>query len=56
MALSSTSVMVIGLVNAGVMSLMQATPIIMGANIGTTATAWIAAILYTLQIYYLYNK
>ena len=31
---SATSVMVIGLVNAGVMTLMQATPIIMGANIG----------------------
>ena len=38
---SATSVMVIGLVNAGVMTLMQATPIIMGANIGTTATGWI---------------
>ena len=35
---SATSVMVIGLVNAGVMTLMQATPIIMGANIGTTVT------------------
>ena len=35
---SATSVMVIGLVNAGVMTLMQATPIIMGANIGTTIT------------------
>ena len=35
---SATSVMVIGLVNAGVMTLIQATPIIMGANIGTTIT------------------
>ncbi len=35
---SATSVMVIGLVNAGVMTLLQATPIIMGANIGTTVT------------------
>ena len=35
---SATSVMVIGLANAGVMTLMQATPIIMGANIGTTIT------------------
>ena len=35
---SATSVMVIGLVNAGVMTLMQATPILMGANIGTTIT------------------
>ena len=41
---SATSVMVIGLVNAGVMTLMQATPIIMGANIGTTITAQIAAL------------
>ena len=38
---SATSVMVIGLVNAGVLTLIQATPIIMGANIGTTATSWI---------------
>ncbi|MBQ9728318.1 MAG: Na/Pi cotransporter family protein [Clostridia bacterium] len=35
---SATSVMVIGLVNAGVMTLTQATAIIMGANIGTTVT------------------
>lgn len=35
---SATSVMVIGLVNAGAMTLIQATPIIMGANIGTTIT------------------
>lgn len=41
---SATSVMVIGLVNAGVMTLMQATPIIMGANIGTTITGVIVAL------------
>ena len=35
---SATSVMVIGLVNAGVMTLMQATPVLMGAKIGTTIT------------------
>lgn len=35
---SATSVMVIGFVNAGVMTLTQATSIIMGANIGTTVT------------------
>ena len=35
---SATSVMVIGFVNAGVMTLVQATAIIMGANIGTTVT------------------
>lgn len=41
---SATSVMVIGLVNAGIMSLMQATPIIMGANIGTTITGVLVAL------------
>lgn len=39
-----TTVMVIGLVNAGVMSLAQATAVIMGANVGTTITAQIAAL------------
>ena len=41
---SATSVMVIGLVNAGVMTLLQATPIIMGANIGTTITGLLVAL------------
>ena len=41
---SATTVMVIGLVNAGVMTLMQATPIIMGANIGTTITGVLVAL------------
>ncbi|MBQ7411427.1 MAG: Na/Pi cotransporter family protein [Clostridia bacterium] len=41
---SATSVMVIGLVNAGVMTLFQATSIIMGANIGTTVTGLIVAL------------
>ena len=41
---SATSVMAIGLVNAGVMTLMQATPIIMGANIGTTITGVLVAL------------
>lgn len=41
---SATSVMVIGLVNAGVMTLVQATPIIMGANIGTTITGVLVAL------------
>ena len=35
---SATSVMAIGFVNAGIMTLFQATAIIMGANIGTTIT------------------
>ncbi|MBQ2805095.1 MAG: Na/Pi cotransporter family protein [Clostridia bacterium] len=41
---SVTTVMVVGFVNAGVMTLQQATTIIMGANIGTTITAQIAAL------------
>ena len=41
---SATSVMVIGLVNAGVMTLLQATSIIMGANIGTTITGVLVAL------------
>lgn len=41
---SATSVMVIGLVNAGALTLMQATPIIMGANIGTTVTGVLVAL------------
>ncbi len=39
-----TTVMVVGFVNAGIMSLYQAASIIMGANIGTTITAQIAAL------------
>ena len=40
---SATSVMVIGFVNAGLMSLAQAVGIILGANIGTTVTAQLIA-------------
>lgn len=41
---SATTVMVVGFVNAGLMTLYQAVPIILGANIGTTITAFIIAI------------
>ena len=41
---SVTTVMVVGLVNSSVMTLYQATAVIMGANIGTTITAQIAAL------------
>ena len=41
---SATSVMVIGLVNAGLMTLFQATSIIMGANIGTTVTGLLVSL------------
>ncbi len=40
---SATTVMVVGFVNAGIISLLQATGIIMGANIGTTVTSWIVS-------------
>ena len=38
---SATTVMVVGFVNSGIMKLSQAIGIIMGANVGTTATSWI---------------
>ena len=53
---SATSVMVIGLVNAGVMTLMQAVPIIMGANIGTTITGILVALkndFFNMAMYFL---
>lgn len=40
---SATTVMVVGFVNAGIMTLAQAVGVIMGANIGTTVTAWIVS-------------
>ena len=62
---SATDLMVIGFVNAGLMSLMQAVGVIMGANIGTTVTAQITAfnmttfaplILFVGAIMYLFIK
>ncbi len=41
---SATTVMVVGFVNSGLMNLKQAINIIMGANIGTTVTAWILSL------------
>ncbi len=41
---SATTVMVVGFVNSGLMSLKQAIHVIMGANIGTTVTAWILSL------------
>ena len=40
----ATTVMIVGLVNAGALTLFQATSMIMGANIGTTITAFISAL------------
>ena len=42
---SATTVMVVGFVNAGLLALNQAIGVIMGANIGTTVTAWMISLL-----------
>lgn len=42
---SATTVMVVSFVNAGLLSLKQSISVVMGANIGTTVTAWIVAYL-----------
>jgi phosphate:Na+ symporter len=48
---SATTVMVVSFVNAGLLTLMQAIGVIMGANIGTTVTAWIVSLIgFTLNI------
>ena len=41
---SATTVMVVGFVNSGIMTLNQAVGVIMGSNIGTTITAWILSL------------
>ncbi len=41
---SAATVMVVGFVNSGIMTLKQAINIIMGANVGTTVTAWILSL------------
>ena len=41
---SATTVMVVGFVNSGIMKLSQAVGVIMGANVGTTATAWLLSL------------
>lgn len=41
---SATTVMVVGFVNSGLMTLRQAINVIMGANVGTTVTAWILSL------------
>ncbi len=41
---SATTVMVVGFVNSGLMSLKQAINVIMGANVGTTVTAWLLSL------------
>ncbi len=41
---SATTVMVVGFVNSGIMTLKQAINVIMGANVGTTVTAWLISL------------
>jgi len=41
---SATTVMVIGFINAGLLTLKQAIPAIIGTNVGTTATAWLVSV------------
>ncbi len=41
---SATTVMVVGFVNSGIMTLKQAVGVIMGSNVGTTITAWILSL------------
>ena len=47
---SATTVMTVSFVSAGLLSLAQAISVIMGANIGTTLTAWIMSLGYNLDL------
>ena len=47
---SAMTVMVVGLINAGLLTLKQAIPIVLGANIGTTFTAWIVSFFAVFKI------
>jgi phosphate:Na+ symporter len=47
---SATTVIVVGLVTSGVMTLRQSIGVIMGANIGTTATVWIISLVGEMEI------
>ena len=47
---SATTVMVVSFVNAGLLTLAQAISVIMGANIGTTLTAWIMSLGYNVDL------
>jgi phosphate:Na+ symporter len=47
---SATTVMVVGFVNAGLLALKQAISVVMGANIGTTFTAWLVSSMAVFKI------
>ena len=46
---SATTVMIVSFVNAGMLSLVESIGVIMGANIGTTITAWLISLLLSNQ-------
>lgn len=48
---SATTVMVVGLINAGLLTLKQAIGVILGANIGTTVTGWLVAWVTALKAF-----
>ena len=47
---SATTIMVVSFVNAGLLTLGNAIGVIMGANIGTTLTAWVTALGFSVDI------
>ena len=47
---TATTLMTVSFVNAGLLTLMQAISVIMGAHIGTTVTAWIMALVFSFDI------
>ncbi len=47
---SATTVMVVGFVNAGLLTLTQAISVVMGANIGTTFTAWLVSFMSVFKV------
>jgi phosphate:Na+ symporter len=47
---SATTVMTVGLVNAGLLTLRQALCVVLGANVGTTFTAWIVSVFAVFKI------
>ncbi len=47
---SAMTVMCIGFINAGLLTLRQAIPVVLGANIGTTVTAWIVSFIAVFKI------
>ncbi|MBN1164447.1 MAG: Na/Pi cotransporter family protein [Candidatus Krumholzibacteriota bacterium] len=47
---SATTVMVVGFINASLLTLKQSIPVVMGANIGTTVTAWLVSFMAVFKI------